>query len=122
MTKITEGADLCTVIVTVDAEPAEMENLAAHASAGLEAFRSYPGFVSGALHVSQDGGRIVQYLQWATEADYRACVDDPSWDDRASTRRFMERVESGAARVDVRTYVVRRTAVTPSRSDSRSSG
>ncbi len=110
MTRIRESSELCTVIVTVDADPEHMTELEAHAAAGLAAFPSFPGFVAGALHVSDDGGRIVQYLQWASEADYRACMHDASWDDWPSARRVAALVEAGTARMDVRTYRVRRTA------------
>lgn len=96
----------CTVIVTVDADPAAMPDLVSHARFGLERFGDFEGFVGGALHQSEDGRRLVQYLQWEREADHRACIDDPQWDALPSTKRFMELVQSGQAKMDVRTYEV----------------
>ena len=110
MADISEDSDLCTVIVTVDADAAVIPQLEEHASAGLDAFREFDGFVSGALHVSRDGRRIVQYLQWRSEADYETCVNAALWDDWPSTARFLEFVESGRATMDAQTYAVRRTA------------
>jgi hypothetical protein len=106
MPVIKESSGLCTVIVTVDCEPEVMPDLEDHARSGLALFREFDGFVSGALHKSADGKRLVQYLQWETESDHVACVNHPRWDDFPSTRRFMAIVDSGQAEVDVRVFNV----------------
>ena len=97
---------LCTVIVVVDADADVLPALAGHAQSGLERFPDYPGFRSGALHLSDDGCRMIQYLQWESVEAYRACVDDPAWDALPSTRIFMEALASGRARMDERTFRV----------------
>ena len=89
MTTIQTASPHCTVIVTVDAEPEVMPELQAHARNGLVRFAELKGFVSGALHASTDGTRIVQYLQWETEADHLDCMHDPRWDEMPSTKRIM---------------------------------
>lgn len=106
MPRIGVGESLCTVVVTVDAPPDHLPALEKHAREGLRLFRSFPGFVAGALHRSRDGARLVQYLQWRSEEDHLACMDDPSWDASPSARRFVELDRHGAIRVDVRTYDV----------------
>ncbi|RLW69671.1 MAG: hypothetical protein B6D68_01785 [spirochete symbiont of Stewartia floridana] len=106
MTVVREASGICTVIVTVDAPAETISEMEFHARDGLVRFKEYKGFVSGALHKSTDGKRLIQYLQWETEADHLACMNDPRWDDRPSTRRFMEHVESGGAQTDVRVYEV----------------
>ena len=106
MTNIQHPSDLCTVIVTVDADPEIVTEMEKHARDGLMLFADFDGFVSGALHRSADGGRLVQYLQWRSEADHRTCMNDPRWDTFGSTQRFMERIASGEARIDVRVYGV----------------
>lgn len=106
MPRISEDSHICTVIVTVDAEPELLSTLEAHARMGLRRFLESSGFLGGALHVSSDGGRLVQYLQWASEAEYLACVNDPVWDDVPSTQSFLEAVDSGRARLDARLYRV----------------
>jgi hypothetical protein len=98
--------ELYTVIVTVDAESDVMPDLEAHARAGLTLFRDFVGFVAGALHKSEDGGRLIQYVQWETESHHLECVNDSRWDSFPSTQRFMAIVDSGRAQMDVRTYRV----------------
>ena len=103
---IRENSGLITVIVTVDAPVTIMSEMESHARAGLRLFPEFEDFVSGALHKSADGGRLVQYLQWKTEENYFACMNDPRWDDLPSARRFLDHVDSGEARVNVRIYNV----------------
>ena len=83
-----------------------MTDLVAHARFGLDRFPESEGFIGGALHVSDDGTRLVQYLQWVSQALYEAARDDPKWDEAPSTRRFAEHVASGRASIDARIYVV----------------
>ena len=109
MTKIETGSGVCTVVVTVDADPDVLAEMERHARRGLDEFGRFKGFVSGALHRSTDGGRLIQYLQWQTEADHLACMNDPRWDDEESTKRFMDHVESGRASLDVRVYEIVKT-------------
>jgi hypothetical protein len=98
--------DLCTVIVTVDADPDLIPELEAHARLGLEQFPAYDGFVAGALHQSADGTRLVQYLQWRSAADHQACIEDPHWESVPSSKAFLDHVKAGRATIDVRTYRV----------------
>ena len=106
MTTIETGASCCTVVVTVDADPEVIMDMESHARRGLGWFARFEGFVSGALHKSTDGGRLIQYLQWRSEADHLACMNDPRWDEEESTRSFLEHVVSGRATMDVRIYDV----------------
>ena len=117
MPVIVRSTDICTVIVTVDADPEIVPELEEHARDGLDRFARLRGFISGALHKSDDGGRLVQYLQWKTVDDHLACVHHPQWDDLPSTRRFMELVGSGRATMDVRTYRVVASADAPEGTD-----
>lgn len=113
MPLIIHPTDLRTVIVTVEAEVDVLPAMAAHARLGLEKFSSYPGFRGGALHVSEDGCRLIQYLQWESMEEYRSCVEDPAWGDLPSTRFFLDTVASGKAQLDVRTYRVAATSEAP---------
>jgi len=106
MIEIRTPSQLCTVIVTVDADADVLLTLEEHARAGLGWFAAYEGFIGGALHKSADGTRLVQYLQWKREEHYLACMNDPKWEENPSTRRFMALVEAGRARVDARVYEV----------------
>ena len=104
--QISAENDLCTVIVTVDGAPDQLDHAAAHAAEGLRRFAGFDGFVAGATHVAADGGRLVQYLQWRSEADHQACMADPSWADDPSSQRFMAQMQAGRIAVDVRVYTV----------------
>lgn len=96
--------NICTVIVTVDGEDNEMRFVVNHASAGLDRFSSFAGFMAGATHLSEDGKRVIQYLQWESRETHEACMNHPSWDENESSKRFVEMMESGTIRVDVRIY------------------
>jgi hypothetical protein len=107
MPRITRGSTVCTVIVTVDAAPQILADLVVHAQLGIDRFVDFQGYLGGALHLSEDGGRLVQYLQWASETDYLACINDPVWDELESAKSFLAAVESGAVRLDSRIFEVR---------------
>ena len=117
MPTIRDGADHYTVIVTVDAAREVLSELSVHARVGLGRFPAYPGYVGGALHVSEDGERMVQYLQWRSEEEFRACVDDPVWESLPSTATFLDAVSSGQAHMDLRSFHV--VAVSPPTSADR---
>ncbi|MDH3678422.1 MAG: antibiotic biosynthesis monooxygenase [Acidimicrobiia bacterium] len=107
MLSIPADRSVCTVIVTVDAAPTVLADLIEHARAGVEQlFPHYPGYLGGALHVSDDQTRLIQYLQWESESDYLACRDDPSWDDHESTRRFLSHIAEGRAVIEAHTFSV----------------
>ena len=40
--------------------------------------RSLPGFVGASVHVSLDGGRVVNYVQWRSRADIEAMLALPA--------------------------------------------
>jgi len=94
------------VIVTVDAGLSDIPTLQEHAALGIRKFADYPGYIGGALHVSVDGTRLIQYLQWESESSYRACIDDPLWEELPSSRHFLEAVSSGQAHLDARVFHV----------------
>ena len=101
-----EPRGICGVIVTVDAEAELMPTLEAHARYGLTRFPEFDGFISGALHKSADGTRLVQYLRWRSEADHLACIHDPCWDTDPSSKRFLDLAESEGVTMEVRVYEV----------------
>ena len=106
MLRIDPGEQVCTVIVTVDTDPETMVALVEHARLGLDRFRECDSYRAGAVHVSEDRERLVQYSQWTSEAGYQQCRDDPRWDALPSTVVFMDHVASGRARVDARVFSV----------------
>ena len=95
---------ICVVIVTVDAAAKVLPDLVPHAQKGLSLFATFGGFISGTLHINPEGTRMVQYLQWETEAHHLACMNDPRWEEMDSARTFMETIHAGRATMDVNTY------------------
>ncbi len=112
MLRISESGPPCTVIVTVDAQRDVLPELEAHARLGLERFPEFPGFLGGALHRSADGTRLVQYLQWASQAEYEACLTHPRWEEMETTQRFMTHVNAGRARMSAQIFAVIATSET----------
>ncbi len=104
--KVDHENALCTVIVTVDGAPDAIRTATRHASEGLAHFAAFDGFVAGATHVSTDGRRIVQYLQWENEAAHAACISDSIWDELESSRLFMGMIGRDELSIDVRIYQV----------------
>lgn len=98
------GPDAWIVIITIDADPTTMETMSAHAARGLERFGDYPGFLGGSLHVSLDGTRLVQHTRWRSEEEYRACIDDPAWNELPSTTAFMDALDRGAAVMNLKVF------------------
>ena len=103
---IDPSKDLCTVIVTMDGEIDDMEFVIDHATEGLDIFSEFDGFIAGTTHVSDDGERVIQYLQWDSKKDHEACMNDPSWNEDEPSIRFLELMEAGVITVDVRIYDV----------------
>ncbi|NNF53092.1 MAG: hypothetical protein HKN03_01485 [Acidimicrobiales bacterium] len=107
MVQISSARLFCTVVVTVDAGPEVIDDMLEHARLGITTgFGECEGFIAGALHVSTDRTRLVQYLQWDSEAAYLRCRDDPKWDELGSTKTFMNHIRTGRALVDARLFEV----------------
>lgn len=102
MVEIDKSNKLFTVIFDVSVDPSEQGELLAIMSRAAPVFARQPGFVSSSLHRSRDGSRVLNYLQWRTQADHEACMT--SAEVAAAGKDFMTFAESGRARFEVRTY------------------
>ena len=49
-------------------------------------FAKQPGFISASLHRSMDGIRFTTYLQWCSEANHDACMQNPDWNTAAGVK------------------------------------
>ncbi len=106
MLSITPDPTVCTVIVTLDGPSEVIEKLVAHAKMGIERFLDFGGYLGGALHLSEDGERLVQYLRWQSIAAYTKCTEDPAWDEEPTTAPFLQVVQDGHVTMDVRLFDV----------------
>lgn len=75
--RITEPGVGFVALVTIEVDgPQTQAALLELMSRDVEAWvRHCPGFVSANYHLSPDGRTVVNYAQWASEADYRASFD-----------------------------------------------
>ena len=60
---------------TVDGPETQQELVAAFAEIQERWVRFYPGYLSSRFLTSEDGTRVYNLVQWATEADYRHFVE-----------------------------------------------
>jgi quinol monooxygenase YgiN len=75
---ISSGSDLYTHIVVLTARPEQRQQLLDYVTRETkEHLRHLPGFVSASFHTSDDGTRIVEYIQWASRATYEAARATP---------------------------------------------
>ncbi len=59
-----------------------------------------PGFIGASIHVSRDGTRVVNYVQWEDDAAFGAMFADPA------THAHLDEVRSLASSVDPVRYDV----------------
>ena len=66
----------------------------------VDVARSLPGFIGASVHISLDGGRVVNYVQWRSRADLQAMLALPE------AQSHMAEVAALADRVDPVPYRV----------------
>lgn len=66
-------SDRHIVVVHFSVEAAEQQAAAQKIGDYVASFLSrQPGFIASRLHVSKDGGGLLHYAEWRTEADFQA--------------------------------------------------
>lgn len=75
---IDDAASVCTLINTFGVSPARQDAVVTSLKDFTERHaRNFPGFISASVHVSLDGRRVVNYVQWQSEADLVAMLATP---------------------------------------------
>jgi quinol monooxygenase YgiN len=78
ITQIDQSAEIFTLINTFhtspDRQPAIVESLRRFTE---DFARARPGFISASVHVSLDGARVVNYVQWRHRADLQSMLETP---------------------------------------------
>jgi tetracenomycin F1 monooxygenase len=78
MATISRSSELFTLVNVFTVAPDKQKELCDHlAHVTEELIQQLPGFVSANFHLSHDGGHVVNYAQWRSEADFRAMHADP---------------------------------------------
>lgn len=101
MTIINDEAQLFTLINTFHSTRDQQSSIAqALRSFTEDVARGLPGFIAASVHVSLDGTRVVNYVQWRSKADLDAMLG------RADAQAHMREVGALADRVDPVAYRV----------------
>ena len=98
-------AGTVTVINHCTVEPAYQQALVDAWLGCMPGIRSFPGFLSAAVHRSEDGCKVTTYLQWASREGHDACLADTDWSGEAE-QRFRALVDGGKATIDPEVYEV----------------
>ena len=74
------GSDITTLVNVFTVEPDNQQKLVQLLKEGTETFFSkQPGFISSSVHASKEGGRAINYSQWASAKDIENFRNDPKF-------------------------------------------
>jgi quinol monooxygenase YgiN len=91
MPEIGKNAGVVTQITTVKVPPDKQDEVLALMQERARFMASQPGFVSITLHRSEDGGHVVNYIQWKDRKQLEAAHHSPEF--RKKWPRFGELAE-----------------------------
>ncbi len=75
---IDDAAGLFTLINTFKVSPDRQKAVVSSLSSFTEQHaRFHPGFVGASVHASLDGHRVINYVQWQSQADLAAMMASP---------------------------------------------
>lgn len=76
-TLITADADLMTLVNVFTVAPDRQQELIDILAEAGDVMTGLRGFMSADLHRSDDGLRVVDYVQWRSRDDFQAMLSDP---------------------------------------------
>jgi quinol monooxygenase YgiN len=91
MPEIGKNAGVVTQITTVKVPPDKQDEVLALMQERARFMATQPGFVSITLHRSEDGGHVVNYIQWKDRKQLEAAHHSPEF--RKKWPRFGELAE-----------------------------
>ena len=91
MTEIGKNSGVVTQITTIKVPPDNQDEVLALMQERARFMASQPGFVSITLHRSEDGGHVVNYIQWKDRKQLEAAHHSPEF--RKKWPRFGELAE-----------------------------
>ncbi len=97
--------NVCNVLVTTEVDADIRDEYIALSTETFDLFKSFKGFISGAIMKSEESNQVITVLQWETKADHLACKDSPRWMTEGKPR-FFELMESGKIRLSPEVYSV----------------
>lgn len=102
MTTSAGEGEVFTVLITLKVPESRQEEVLQIAQKNLPIFARQPGFLSARIYRSQDGTRILNGLNWASQADYEACMESPEW--AQGDPQLFVLLDRGIIEMEVRTY------------------
>jgi quinol monooxygenase YgiN len=75
--RIEESSDVHTLIVVFIVEPERQQALVDHLREVAAEHSKHDGFLCCAIHRSEDGLRVAEYIQWRTRAHWQAMMATP---------------------------------------------
>ena len=91
MPEIREHSDIVTQITTVKVPPEHQAEVLDLMEKRARFMATQPGFVSISLHKSEDGGHLVNYVQWSNRKKLEAAHHSPEF--RRQWPRFGELIK-----------------------------
>jgi heme-degrading monooxygenase HmoA len=91
MPEIRENNDIVTQITTIKVPPDNQAEVLKLMTERARFMATQPGFVSVSLHRSEDGGHVVNYVQWTNRDELAAAHNSPEF--RAKWPRFGELIK-----------------------------
>ena len=79
MTEIGKNSGVVTQITTIKVPPDNQDEVLALMQERARFMASQPGFVSITLHRSEDGGHVVNYIQWKDRKQLEAAHHSPEF-------------------------------------------
>lgn len=76
-TTISTDQELMTLVNVFTVDPDHQQDLVDLLAAAGSVMAELPGFISANVHRSNDGKRVVNYVQWRSTADYQAMSSNP---------------------------------------------
>lgn len=86
MATIAEDSGLTTLVVVFTVEPPAQDELVSHLVSVAHQHSRHDGFISCSVHRSEDGMRVLEYIQWRSKAHLRAMLATPDGQEHLSGR------------------------------------
>ncbi|GDY31747.1 antibiotic biosynthesis monooxygenase family protein [Gandjariella thermophila] len=77
MATISADREVFTLINVFTVDPENQQRMYDILCEATDIIKEFPGYLSANLHLSLDGTKVINYVQWRSEADFKAMRDHP---------------------------------------------
>ncbi|WP_113699377.1 antibiotic biosynthesis monooxygenase family protein [Nonomuraea lactucae] len=89
MATIAESNDVHTIIVVFTVDPENQHALVEHLRDVAADHSKQDGFLCCAIHRSEDGTRVAEYIQWRSRRHWQAMIDTPAGSAHVNSPSFV---------------------------------